>query len=158
MLFAPSDQRVLGYLGRALSLELTAFQQYSTQARLAATWGLAEVAERLHREAGEEREHVDRIIARMLALGAAPNASRLRPVRFGPNVPALLLENQALENALIQLYEEACGHCAMANDHDNRLFFETLLGEERRHAEALETWIGELTLRRESTSGKGATF
>ena len=33
-----ADQRVLGYLGRALSLELSAVQLYTAQARLAESW------------------------------------------------------------------------------------------------------------------------
>ncbi|MEJ2509050.1 MAG: bacterioferritin, partial [Gammaproteobacteria bacterium] len=44
MMHRSPDQRVLGYLGRALSLELSAVQQYSTQARLVAAWGLNEPA------------------------------------------------------------------------------------------------------------------
>ena len=44
MLAAHADQTVLGYLGRALSLELSAVQLYTTQARLADSWGLVEVA------------------------------------------------------------------------------------------------------------------
>jgi len=52
MLASNADQRVLGYLGRALSLELSAVQLYMTQARLVDTWGLAEVAEKFSAEAG----------------------------------------------------------------------------------------------------------
>ena len=52
MVYSSADPRVLGYLGRALSLELSAVQLYSTQAQLVASWGLAEPAARLR----EERE------------------------------------------------------------------------------------------------------
>ncbi|MHB1241521.1 MAG: ferritin-like domain-containing protein, partial [Gammaproteobacteria bacterium] len=92
-----SDSRILGYLGRALSLELSAVQQYSTQARLAATWGLTRPAERLRTEATEELGHVDRVISRMLALGVAPNASILRPVGLGRDLSELLRQDRALE-------------------------------------------------------------
>ena len=47
MLTARVDQRILGYLGRALSLEFSAVQMYSTQARLVASWGLDGPAARL---------------------------------------------------------------------------------------------------------------
>jgi len=158
MFIASANRRVLGYLGRALSLELTAFQQYSTQARIVATWGLTEAAERLRAEADEEREHTERIIARMLALGVAPNASQLRPVRLGANLHALLLENQAFEQELVGLYEEACRYCTELGDYDNRMFFEGLLKEERRHAGELGEWLEELTTPPESLRGGGATF
>lgn len=144
MVNASADQRVLGYLGRALSLELSAVQLYSTQARLTATWGLTEAADRLSREAREEMGHVERIIARMLALGAAPNASQLRPVRLGASLETLLQEDQAFEQELVRLYTEAASHCARQGDHDSRLFFVTLLEEEREHARELATWIEEL--------------
>ena len=144
MLYANADQRVLGYLGRALSLELTAVQQYSTQARLVATWGLPEAAERLRHEATEEMEHVDRIIGRMLALGTAPNASMLRPASLGQSLRDLLLANHAFEQELVRLYDDATRHCARMGDHDNRVFFEGLLEEERRHGDELAAWLREL--------------
>ncbi|AGA34619.1 bacterioferritin [Thioalkalivibrio nitratireducens DSM 14787] len=135
---------MLGYLGRALSLEFSAVQQYATQARLAASWGLAAASERLQAEATEETEHASRIIGRMLALGVAPNASQLRPVRLGGSLRELLLHDEELELALVQLYSDATRHCARMGDHDNRMFFETLLEEERAHGTALARWIEEL--------------
>ncbi|MDX5363639.1 MAG: hypothetical protein LPJ91_05735 [Pseudazoarcus pumilus] len=157
MLFASADQRVFGYLGRALSLELTAVQQYSTQARLVATWGLPEAAEHLHKEAGEEMGHVDRIIGRMLALGVAPNASQLRPVRLGRNLRELLLENHAFELELVRLYDDATRHCARMGDHDNRIFFETLLEEERTHGRELAEWIARLETPQQNAAQPAST-
>ena len=144
MLPANADQRVLGYLGRALSLELSAVQLYSTQARLVAVWGLAEVAEKLSAESSEEMGHAERIISRMLALGVAPNASQLRPVRLGQTLLELLQHDHAFEKELINLYDEATRHCARSGDHDNRVFFETLLAEERAHAQHLQEWLSQL--------------
>ena len=78
--------RTLGYLGRALSLELSAVQQYMTQASLAEAWGLPEAARRLREETVEEMQHAERIIQRMLALGVAPNGSHLRPAGVSRNL------------------------------------------------------------------------
>ena len=144
MLYAKADQRTLGYLGRALSLELSAVQQYSTQARLTAAWGLTDASEKLQREAHEEMEHVERIITRMLALAVAPNGSQLRPAGLGQNLAELLKQDQLLEQQVVQLYSEAVQHCARQGDHDNRLFFETLLEEERQHGLQLAHWLQQL--------------
>jgi len=144
MMHGATDPRVLGYLGRALSLEFSAVQQYSTQSRLVATWGLAEPAKRLGEEAIEEMGHVDRVVARMLALGVAPNASQLRPARLGGDLQALLQEDQVLEHELVSLYTDATGYCARQGDHDNRLFFEGLLEEEKAHGRELARWLEEL--------------
>jgi bacterioferritin len=161
MLHASADQRVLGYLGRALSLEFSAVQLYSTQARLVATWELAEPAERLRNESREEMEHADRIIARMLSLGVAPSASQLRPVRLGNSLRELLLHDLAFENELITLYSDATRHCALIGDHDGRLFFEALLEEERNHSRELSQWIEGLQQPGKPgprTTPRGATF
>ena len=144
MLAARSDQQVLGYLGRALSLELSAVQQYSTQARLVASWGLSEAAASFRQEAEEELQHVDRIIERMLAVGVAPNASQLRPVKLGADLSALLLINQQFEADVIRLYQAAARHSATVGDHDSRLFFEELLREEQQHHAELEAWLQRL--------------
>ncbi len=140
MLPAQADQRVLGYLGRALSLELSAVQLYSTQAALVATWGLSEVAKKFRAEAGEELGHAERIITRMLALGVAPNASQLRPVRLGQNLAQLLEHDYAFELELVSLYTQASGHCARIGDQENRVLFESLLAEEQEHAQVLLQW------------------
>lgn len=144
MLAARSDQKVLGFLGRALSLELSAVQQYSTQARLVASWGLSEAAASLGQEAEEELQHANRIIDRMLAIGVAPNSSLLRPVKLAADLMGLLLQNQQMERDIIQLYSSAVRHCAGVGDHDSRMFFEELLKEEQQHEAELEVWIQRL--------------
>ena len=144
MLAARPDQKVLGYLGRALTLELSAVQQYSTQAQLVASWGLSEAAASFRKEAGEELQHADRIIARMLAIGAAPGGSQLRPVRLASGLAALLQIDQQFEADVICMYQAAARYCAGAGDHDSRVFFEELLREEQAHLAELEAWLHRL--------------
>jgi len=158
MLYANVDQRVLGYLGRALSLELTAVQQYSTQSRLVTIWGLTEPADKLRKEAQVEMGHADRIIARMLALGVAPSASQLRPVKLGNNLYELLVHNLNFEQELVRLYSDATHHCARNGDHDSRMFFEALLNEEQQHAQELLSWIEQLQQPSAQTTQMGVTF
>jgi len=141
MLPTRADSRVLGYLGRALSLELSAVQLYTTQARLLGIWGLVEESARFRKEAEEELGHAERIVGRMLALSVAPNASQLRPVKLGQNLQELLLYNLSFENELVQLYAQATNHCARIGDQDSRVFFETLLNEEKAHAQELTQWL-----------------
>lgn len=151
MVTARADQGVLGYLGRALSLEFSAVQLYSTQARVAASWGLADAAARLRHEAEEELQHTDRIIERMLALDVAPNASQLRPVKLGHNLSELLDVDQHFEEELIRLYHAAASFSARIGDHDSRLFFQALLEEERTHHRELLEW--QVQLRRGDSGG-----
>jgi len=144
MLTVKADPKVLGYLGRALSLELSAVQLYSTHARLCNTWGLAEPAKKFREEAASEMLHADKLIARMLALGVAPNASQLRPVKLGNNLSELLAVNMAFEQDIIQLYSNAVEHCTRIADLDSRMLFQEMLDEELGHLADLNAWRAEL--------------
>ena len=153
-----ADERVLGYLGRALSMELSAVQLYTTQARLVTAWGLDEPAKRFRDEAQEEMGHVERIISRMLALGVAPNASQLRPVKLGRDLRHLLEYDRAFEDELVSLYTNAATHCAHSGNHEGRLFFEELLEEEKQHSRELANWLAELEQPSIDPRIRGASF
>lgn len=140
MVYAKQNPAVLGFLGRALSLELTAVQQYLTLARLLSLRGFGKLGEKFQNEVKEELGHAERIINRMLVLGVAPNASQLRPVRLGDSLPALLASVSSLETEIVSFYQQAVNECARIDDFDNRAFFEELLQEEREHARTLAQW------------------
>jgi len=144
MRHASVHPRTLGYLGRALSLEYSAVQQYMTQAALAEAWGLKEAGDRFRRETVEEMQHADRIVKRMLGLGVAPNASQLRPAGVARNLVDLLLQDQALEREIVALYDEATTFCRRIADHENAEFFNGLLQDELHHAAEIDTWLSQL--------------
>ncbi|WP_094587513.1 ferritin-like domain-containing protein [Vulcanococcus limneticus] len=136
--------RVLGYLGRALSLELSAVQQYMTQASLVDLWGDAASAERFRAETVEEMQHGERIVQQMLSLGVAPAASQLQPVSHAPDLIGLLEQNTELEAALVAHYDEATRFCELIGDGANGAFFRALWEEETHHGEELAAWLQEL--------------
>jgi bacterioferritin len=136
--------RVLGYLGRALSLEYSAVQQYMTQAGLADAWGLKDAADHFRREVVEEMQHADRIVRRMLGLGVSPNASQLRPAGVARNLVDLLRQDQALEAEIVALYREATEFCRRLGDADNTAFFQGLLREEEQHSGEIDAWLDSL--------------
>ena len=136
--------RVLGYLGRALSLELSAVQQYMTQAALVAAWGDAEAADRFRRETVEELQHAERLVQRLLALGMAPGASQLQPAATAGDLEALLRGNAVLESELIQHYSEAVRFCAQIGDITQQSFFAELLADEQRHGREMAGWLREV--------------
>ncbi|MFN5118698.1 MAG: ferritin-like domain-containing protein [Cyanobacteriota bacterium] len=136
--------RVLAYLGRALSLELTAVQQYMFQASLAESWGDQDSAQRFRQETVEEMQHAEKIVQRMLSLGVAPSASQLRPVTHAPDLVGLLQLNSVLENDLIQHYAEAVRFCLLHGDADNGAFFRGLWSDEQHHGAELADWLASL--------------
>jgi bacterioferritin len=138
--------RILGYLGRALSLEYSAIQQYMTQAALCEAWGLNEAAQRFREETVEEMQHADRIVKRMLGLGVAPNASCLRPASVARSLVDLLRQDAVLEADIVALYEEAARFCQRIRDQENAGFFEALWREETDHAQEIDAWLAQLGL------------
>jgi bacterioferritin len=136
--------RTLGYLGRALSLEYSAVQQYMTQAGLADAWGLQDAGDRFRREVVEELQHAERLVKRMLGLGVAPAASQLRPAGVARNLVDLLLQDQALEAEIVALYREATEFCRRIGDAENAAFFQGLLHEEEHHAGEIVAWLESL--------------
>ncbi|MEB3233937.1 MAG: ferritin-like domain-containing protein [Cyanobacteriota bacterium] len=136
--------RVLGYLGRALSLELSAVQQYMTQASLVELWGDQDAATRFRQETVEEMRHAESIVQRMLALGVAPAASQLRPAAHGPDLASLLRQDAQLEQDLIQLYGDAVRFCVLIGDGLHRDFFTGLLDDEQHHAQDIDSWLLQL--------------
>jgi bacterioferritin len=136
--------RVLGYLGRALSLELTAVQQYLTQATLTEAWGDGDAARRFRQEMLEEMGHAETLVRHMLSLEVAPAASQLRPAAHGPDLASLLRHDLALEDDLVNLYAEASRFCLLHGDTGNQQLFQRLLDDEQHHAEELAAWLGSL--------------
>jgi bacterioferritin len=136
--------RVLGYLGRTLSLELSAVQQYMTQSSLLALWGDGGSADRFRQETVEEMQHAERLVQQMLRLGVAPAASQLKPVSTARDLIGLLQLNIVLEDELIELYAEASRFCLLIGDEANSTFFQDLWSEERQHGEELNQWLAVL--------------
>ena len=146
MAMAAVHPRVLAFLGRALSLELSAVQQYMTQACLVELWGDLNAATRFRQETVEELQHAERIVQRMLALGVAPASSQLRPVQDAVDLIGLLSLNATLENDLINHYSDATSFCVMIGDDENANFFRALWNEELHHGQELHAWLGSLAI------------
>jgi bacterioferritin len=142
---ASTHPRILASLGRALSLELSAVQQYMTQAALAEHWGEEEAADRFRRETVEEMKHAERIVQRMLALGVAPGSSQLRPAETASDLAGLLRHDAALEDDLIHHYGEAVRFCVLTGEREHEAFFRALWNEEQEHGEELARWQRDLS-------------
>jgi len=140
MAYKNVDPEVLGYLGRALSMEMSAVQQYLTLSRLLRLRGFDDIASHFHQEANEELGHADRIIGRMLVLGVAPNMTQLRAAQLGESLPELMASAEALERDIVSLYQKAVAHCHSINDFDSHMFFDALLKEEQQHASSIADW------------------
>lgn len=133
------DPVILGFLGRALSFEFSAVQQYLSLSKLLQTKGLVKESEKFRLEAQQELTHAERIITRLIGFGCAPNASHLRPAKLKGSLVQVLQNTSQLEKEIVQLYESAVAYCEKHNDIENKIFFEILLKEERNHYSNLDS-------------------
>ena len=66
------DPKVIEFLNKALTNELTAINQYWLHYRVLDDWGVTKLAEYERKESIEEMEHADKLAARILFLNAMP--------------------------------------------------------------------------------------
>lgn len=125
--------RIIGYLTRALELELNAVQQYQTRAALADLWGMSELAAHYRQEAAHELSHAERITRQLLLIGVAPTALSLEAVRPGRDPQEMATLSAEMERMAVQLYDDACQFCVRIRDQEHLGLFQWLLQEELAH-------------------------
>ncbi|MBF6059002.1 MULTISPECIES: ferritin-like domain-containing protein [Thiomicrorhabdus] len=138
-----TNSQILGYLGRALSLEFSAGQHYLAQASLAKFRQEISFAESFVTLANEEFQHANLITDRMVAQGALPAGSVLRPAGPATNIAEALRSCEEREIALIQLYSEASQYCANYGAHEDHALFNRLLEEEHTQLLRVQSWLEE---------------
>jgi bacterioferritin len=135
------DAKVIEYLNRALTHELTAINQFFLHARMLEDWGLEKYNEKEYNESIEEMQHADKLIKRVLFLEGLPNLQDLGKLLIGQNVWEVINNDRQIEVDALDLYREAVGYCESANDYASRDLFSTLLAEEEQHLDWLDTQI-----------------
>ena len=136
------DPKVIEYLNTALRSELTAVSQYWLHYRLQEDWGLGHMAKKSREESIEERQHADKLIARIIFLEGHPNLQKLDPLRIGQTPKETLECDLAAEQEAQKLYAEARTYCQSVGDFVSMALFEELLTDEEGHIDFLETQLG----------------
>ncbi len=133
------DDKVIEYLNKALTNELTAINQYWLHYRVLADWGVGKLAEYERKESIEEMQHADRLAERILFLNALPNFQAIHKLKVGESVEEILKADLALEEEAIPLLREAAEHANSVNDRTSGQIFEDILANEEEHVDFLET-------------------
>jgi bacterioferritin len=136
------DKTVIELLNRALTIELTAINQYFLHARMYRNWGFHALGRHEYEESIEEMHHADRLIERILFLEGAPNPNALGRLLIGEDVPECLNGDLQLERQGRDLYLEAVGYCEKVPDYVSREILESILSDTEDHIDYLETQLG----------------
>ncbi len=133
------DKKVIEFLNKALTNELTAINQYWLHYRVLHHWGVRRLAEYERHESIDEMKHADVLAERVLFLDGLPNFQALHKLKVGETVEEILKADLALEMEAIPLLKDAITHCESVRDYVSREIFERILESEEEHVDFLET-------------------
>jgi bacterioferritin len=135
-----TDVRILGYLGRAISLEFSSAQEYLAQAALAQSRQEIEPARGFVMLANEEFNHVALLTERLVLLGALPSQSVLKATTPSGQLSEALAVCEVRERELIALYAEAAAYCTNTGAGEDASLFTQLHEEELAQLQRLGQW------------------
>lgn len=133
------DPKVIEFLNKALTNELTAINQYWLHYRVLDDWGVSKLAEYERHESIDEMKHADQLAERVLFLNGLPNFQAIHNLRVGESVAEILKADLAMEEDAIPLLRDAIEHCESVRDYVSRDLFASILESEEEHVDFLET-------------------
>src|SRR5919109_1272924 len=132
---------VIDALNRALTIELTAINQYFCQAKMCMNWGLHRLYKKHYEESLGEMKHAEKLIERILFLEGTPEIARYDVIRVGSDVKEQLENDLRLELGGVKHYNQAVSLCSSVGDHGTREVLEPILAESEEHVDWLETQL-----------------
>ena len=136
------NQQVIDALNQALTIELTAINQYFCQAKMCQNWGYVKLGRKHYEESVGEMRHAEKLIERILFLEGVPEIARYDVIRVGGNVKEQFEYDLTLEMKGVKHYNAAIELCTKLGDNGTREILEPILTESEEHVDWLETQLG----------------
>lgn len=136
------NDQIIDALNQALTIELTAINQYFCQAKMCHNWGFTKLGAKHRAESMGEMKHAEMLIDRILFLEGIPNIARYDTIRVGDNVKEQFENDLVLERRGAQLYNDTIALCQSLKDNATRELLDGILTESEGHVDWLETQLG----------------
>ncbi|MBI4345828.1 MAG: bacterioferritin [Elusimicrobia bacterium] len=136
------DAKIIEALNRALTIELTAINQYFIHAKMCGNWGYQSLAKKHFEESVGEMKHAEKLIDRILFLDGIPNIARYDVIRAGTNVKDQFEHDLKLEVGGVKAYNDAIELAIKLKDAGSRELMEHILVDSEGHVDWLETQLG----------------
>src|SRR5437868_5420926 len=135
------NPQVIDVLNRALTVELTAINQYFCQAKMCKNWGFLKLAAKHYEESMGEMKHAEKLIDRILFLDGVPEIARYDVIRAGTDVKEQFEVDLVLESRGVKAYNELVALCSDLKDNGTRDLVDGILVESEGHVDWLETQL-----------------
>jgi bacterioferritin len=136
------DPQVIEALNRALTVELTAINQYFCQAKMCMNWGYTKLGKKHYEESMGEMKHAEKLIDRILFLDGTPEIARYDVIRVGTDVKEQFANDLKLEMSGVNHYNFTVDLCVKLKDNGTRELIAPILVESEEHVDWLETQLG----------------
>ncbi|MCC6968244.1 MAG: bacterioferritin [Nitrospira sp.] len=136
-----AKEKVLDYVGKVLTAELTAVHQYLLHAAMCKNWGYQRLHEHFSHLAQEEVGHSSGLIDHILYLEGAPQVEQVDTVAGGRSVADLLEADLRFELEDAELLREAIAHCSKVGDFTTRHLLEHMIIDTEEHIDWFETQL-----------------
>ncbi len=136
------NPQVIDALNRALTIELTAINQYFCQAKMCKNWGFMKLAAKHYEESIGEMKHAEKIIDRVLFLEGTPEIARYDVIRVGTDVKEQFENDLKLEMGGVKAYNELVDLCIKVKDNGTHSLALEILVDSEEHVDWLETQLG----------------
>ncbi|GAB1257220.1 bacterioferritin [Aurantivibrio plasticivorans] len=133
------DAKVIEYLNRVLTMELTSINQYFLHARMYRNWGLEGLNEKCYKKSIKDMKQSDELIERVLFLEGLPNLQKLEKIRIGEHTEEMLGCDMTFELEELKLLREAIQVCEQCGDFVSREILEEILEDEEEYVDWIET-------------------